>query len=184
MPSWRALAGHGHVHASRLPAGRPAGLAFSSRGRSSIIVLDIGAHLVGQLADDRALLGREGAHLLEDGGQLPFFAQDSWTRTLSSSARSLQAFQVLQRGFLDVFKCCFHLSSLLFSSNGVRVRWAPSLPLLLAGGGALESWLRAVENKKRLRFFVRRPLAAHFDQNGRGRATWFLLQSNKNLHPV
>ena len=48
-------------------------LRLQLRGALRQVVFDKRANLVGQLADDRALFGRELAHLLEDGGYLTFF---------------------------------------------------------------------------------------------------------------
>ena len=70
----RRFSGHGHVE--RL--GLEAHLEHAGVERLAALVdrfLQFGAHLVCQLAHGRALLRRQAAHLLEDGGQLTLFAE-------------------------------------------------------------------------------------------------------------
>ncbi|MPM69339.1 hypothetical protein SDC9_116284 [bioreactor metagenome] len=60
------------------------GLQRKPRGKSGLLqqlllaAYSLGkglAYFVGQLSDHRPLLGRQGAHLFENGGELAFFAQ-------------------------------------------------------------------------------------------------------------
>ena len=70
----RRLAGHGHIE--RL--GLETHLEHAGVERLAALVerfLKLGAHLVCQLAHGRALLRRQAAHLLEDGGQFTLFAE-------------------------------------------------------------------------------------------------------------
>ena len=70
----RRFAGHGHIE--RL--GLEAHLEHARIERLAALLercLKLRAHLVCQLAHGRALLRRQAAHLLEDGGQLTLFAE-------------------------------------------------------------------------------------------------------------
>ena len=70
----RALPG---MVTSRVSASRRRAVSafLQSVGAGGQLLLDVGAHFVGQLANDRPLFGGSLPHLLEYGGQLSLFAQ-------------------------------------------------------------------------------------------------------------
>ena len=106
MPHREFLAGDGHVDGLRRKAlfqrgGLQLGLAALE------LRLDLGAHAVGQLTHDRALLGGQLAHLLQDGGQLALFAQNPDAQRVERG-RVGGGVDGLQRLRLGLFQLLFH----------------------------------------------------------------------------
>lgn len=72
------------------------------------LLIDLAAHLVGQRADQRPLLGRELAHLLEDRGDLALLTQKADPQLLQRGFAVCLCKQ-LGRRLADVLQCLFHL---------------------------------------------------------------------------
>ena len=100
------LAGDGDVQRLGLQLGFQSGL-FQNGGLGLHGLFHGGADLVGHLAHDGALLGGEGTHQLEDGGQFALFAQVLHPQRVQFR-RSLRAGDGFQSALADGFQLFFH----------------------------------------------------------------------------
>ena len=100
------LAGDGDVQRLGLQLGFQSGL-FQNGGLGLHGLFHGGADLVGHLAHDGALLSRETAHQLEDGGQFTLFAQVLHPQRVQFR-RGLRAGDGFQSALADGFQLFFH----------------------------------------------------------------------------
>ena len=100
------LAGDGDVQRLGLQLGFQSGL-FQNGGLGLHGLFHGGADLIGHLAHDGALLSRETAHQLEDGGQFALFAQVLHPQRVQFR-RGLRAGDGFQSALADGFQLFFH----------------------------------------------------------------------------
>ena len=105
-------AGHGHIQGF-LSQPLLLGCLFDLCGLVGDGVLNVLANFVCQLADHRALLSRQLAHLLQNSGQLALFAQVLNTGFFQLFG-AVKGGQCFFGGPADLFQLCFHLRILSF----------------------------------------------------------------------
>ena len=109
MAQRHRLSGDGHIHSfgSQLPlqhGGVDGGFPLFQ------LCFNLGPDRVCQLAHDRAFLGGQLAHLLEDGGHLTFFAQQLYPQILQRG-RGISGIQSRQSTLANLLQLFFHFDS-------------------------------------------------------------------------
>ena len=74
--------------------------------------LNLSAHLIGQLADNRSFLSGKFSHLFEDCGQFSFFSQIFYSNSIQR-LETIRPLKLVKCFFLDCFQCSFHAISIL-----------------------------------------------------------------------